>query len=191
MVEEIAEEFENAMKKGFISALILVVLQKGPSYGYKIGKEIETRTLGIFKPPSSTMYTVLKNMLEKGLVQFIEEQIEGRTRKVYQITPKGETVLKMMLEKQRVLEDSIKTLITAMLDNEESFVSQKFQKFNPITLMLARLDEKSNNEKLQFLELQKLRISRDIRRLNRQKQRIEEILKHLKVKNNKQKGIYK
>lgn len=179
MAEEIAEEFESAMKIGFISALILLVLQKGPSYGYKIGKEIESRTLGIWEPPSSTMYTVLKNLLEKGLIQFIEEQKGGRTRKVYQITPKGEAVLKMMLEKQRVIEDSIKTFITAMLDNEETFVSQKFQKFNPITLILARLDEKSNNEKLQFLELQKLRISHEIKRLNRQKQRIEEIIKQL------------
>jgi DNA-binding PadR family transcriptional regulator len=179
MAEKIAEEFETAMKKGFISALILLVLEKSPSYGYKIGKEIETRTLGIWEPPSSTMYTVLKNMLDKGLIQFIEEQKGGRTRKVYQITPKGEAVLNMMLEKQRIIDDSIKTLRTAMLDNEESIVSEKFQKFNPINLMLAKINEKTNDEKLQFLELQKLRISREIKRLSNQKQRIEEIITEL------------
>ncbi len=179
MAEKIAEEFESAMKKGFISALILLVLEKGPSYGYKIGKEIETRTLGIWDPPSSTMYTVLKNILDKGLIEFTEEQKEGRTRKVYHITTKGSNVLKMMLEKQRVIEDSIQTLKTAMLDDEKSLISENFHTFNPINLILAKLDEKSTEEKLEFLELQKLRISRDIKRINKQKQRIEEIIVQL------------
>ena len=65
MAEKIAEKFENAMKTGFISSLILIVLERKPSYGYKIGKEIEERTLGIWNPPSSTMYTVLKDMTKK------------------------------------------------------------------------------------------------------------------------------
>lgn len=182
MAEKIAEEFENAMKKGFISALILLVLEKSPSYGYKIAKEIETRTLGIWEPPSSTMYTVLKNMLEKGLIQFTEEQKEGRIRKVYQITIKGKNVLKIILDKQRVIEDSLKTLKAAMLDEEKNLVSEKFHKFNPINLILAKLDEKSNEEKLEFLELQKLRISHDIKRLNKQKERIEELILQLNSK---------
>ena len=65
MAEKIAEKFESSMKTGFISSLILIVLEKNPSYGYKIGKEIEKRTLGIWNPPSSTMYTVLKDMKKK------------------------------------------------------------------------------------------------------------------------------
>ena len=70
MAEKIAEKFENAMKTGFISALILIVLEKNPSYGYKVGKEIEKRTLGLWDPPTSTIYTVLKVMTEKGMIKF-------------------------------------------------------------------------------------------------------------------------
>ena len=70
MEEKIAKQFENAMKTGFISSLILNVLEKNPSYGYKIGKDIEKRTLGIWDPPSSTMYTVLKDMTKKQLISF-------------------------------------------------------------------------------------------------------------------------
>ena len=64
MAEKIAEEYESAMKKGFISSLILLVLENSPSYGYKISKEINKRTLGLWNPPSSTMYTILKNLTE-------------------------------------------------------------------------------------------------------------------------------
>ena len=84
IAEKIADKFKNAMKTGFISSLILIVLEKNPSYGYKIGKEIEKRTLGIWNPPSSTMYTVLKGMTTKQLITFKEQQVEGRNRKIYE-----------------------------------------------------------------------------------------------------------
>jgi len=93
MSERIAEKFENAIKTGFYTSLILIVLEKNPSYGYKIGKEIEKRSLGIWDPPSSTMYTVLKDMTNIGLITYTEEVVDGRNRKVYQITQKGQATL--------------------------------------------------------------------------------------------------
>ena len=54
MVEEITDNFEKAMKKGFLSILILAVLEKNPTHGYKILKQIEKKTLGVWKPPSSS-----------------------------------------------------------------------------------------------------------------------------------------
>ena len=47
MVEEISDKFERAMKKGFISTLVLLVLENKPTHGYQIIKEIEERTLGM------------------------------------------------------------------------------------------------------------------------------------------------
>ena len=39
-IENIVDSFDNAMKKGFISGLILFVLEKETGYGYKIAEEI-------------------------------------------------------------------------------------------------------------------------------------------------------
>lgn len=185
MAEKIAEKFETAMKTGFISALILIVLEKDPSYGYKIGKEIEKRTLGIWDPPSSTMYTVLKGMTDKGLITYTEEQVEGRNRKIYQVTPKGNATLKLMLEKQNIIEESIETLKTAMLGDEKGEIPKGFHKHGPFNIILDRLDEKSDEEKLEFLKLQKLRISQDITRLNTRLKKIKDSIVQLreKVKN--------
>ena len=143
MAEEIAEKFENAMKIGFISALILIVLEKKPSYGYKICRQIEERTLGIWNPPSSTMYTALRDMTDKGLIDFSEKQVEGRNRKIYAVTPKGKETLKIMLEKHKVIDESIETLKTAMLGDEKGNLPKGFHKLSPFDLMFDRLDEKS------------------------------------------------
>lgn len=182
MAEKIAEKFENAMKTGFISALILIVLEKNPSYGYIIGKEIEKRTLGIWDPPSSTIYTVLKYMTEKKLITFTEKQVEGRNRKIYEVTPKGKETLKIMLEKHNVIEESIETLKTAMLGDEKGMLPKGFHKIGPFDLILNRIDKKSDEEKLEYLKLQKLRLSQDRSRLNTTLQRIEEKIIQLNKK---------
>jgi DNA-binding PadR family transcriptional regulator len=170
------------MKTGFISALILLILENKPSYGYKIGKEIEKRTLGIWDPPSSTIYTVLKSMTERELIAFTEEQVEGRNRKIYKVTQKGESTLKLMLERQNIIEESIETLKTAMLGDEKGVIPKGFHKHGPFNLILDRLDQKSDKEKLEFLEIQKLRISQDISRLKDRFQKITDSIEEIKRK---------
>jgi DNA-binding PadR family transcriptional regulator len=184
MTEEIAEKFENAMKIGFISALILIVLEKDPSYGYNICKQIEKRTLGIWNPPSSTMYTALKDMWRKGLISFTEKQVDGRNRKIYEITPKGRETLKIMLEKHNIIEESFENIKSAMLGDEKGELPKGFHKMSPFDLILNRMDEKSNKEKLDFLKFQKLRLSQDKARLNQILQRIDENIIELNKKIN-------
>ncbi len=182
MAEEIAEKFENAMKIGFISALILIVLEKNPTYGYNICKLIERRTLGIWNPPTSTMYTVLKEMARTGLIFFTEKQVDGRNRKIYEITSKGEATLRLMHERQRIIEESVETLKIAMLGNDKGELPKGFYKHGPLNLMLDRLDERSEKEKLEFLHIHKLRISHEITRLTNTLQKIEEITNQLEKK---------
>lgn len=171
------------MKTGFISSLILIVLENNPSYGYKIGKEIEKRSLGLWNPPSSTMYTVLKDMTKKQLITLKEQQVEdGRNQKIYEITQKGKETLKLMLEKHRLIEESFEALKTAMLGDEKGVLPKGFHKIGPFDLISERLDEKSDEEKLEYLKLQKLRLSRDKEKVNLTLQRIEEKIIQLNKK---------
>ena len=182
MVEEITKNFEKAMKKGFISALILLILEKNPSYGYKISKDITTRTLGIWSPPASTMYTVLKEMTKNGLIKFIEKQEEGRIRKIYEVTEKGEETLKLMVEKQQIINESIETLIAATIGSDEALSGHFFPKYGPFNFFFEKLEEKSEEEKLKLLEFHKLKLSEKINRSNKQYQKIEELISQLKNK---------
>jgi len=182
MVEEITKNFEKAMKKGFISALILLIIENRPSYGYKISKDITSRTLGIWSPPASTMYTVLKEMTKNGLINYIEKQEEGRIRKIYEITEKGEETLKLMVEKQQIINESIETLIAATIGSDKKLSGHFFPKYGPFDFFFEKLEEKSEEEKLKLLEFHKLKLSQKINQLNKQYQKIEEVISELKTK---------
>ncbi|MHA1805215.1 MAG: PadR family transcriptional regulator [Promethearchaeota archaeon] len=181
MAEQIAENFENLMKKGFISTLILLVLENKASHGYEIGKFIKERTLGIWDLPSSTIYTILKDMTEKGLLDYHVSREEGRERKVYKITPKGLKTLKMILQKHQIIKDTFTSLKAAMLDDEAKVPLKFFPKLMP-ALLIERLDKKTDEEKLEFLEVQKRGLSMEITRLNWLLKKIDEIIEKLKKK---------
>ena len=182
MVEEITKNFEKAMKKGFINTLILLILEKNPSYGYQISKDITNQTLGIWSPPASTMYTVLKEMTKNGLIKYIEQQEEGRTRKIYEVTKKGEETLKVVLEKQQIINASIESLIAATIGSDKELSIQFFPGHGPFNFFFEKLEEKSEEEKLKLLEFHKVKLSQKIKRLNEQHQKIEEVISQLKNK---------
>ncbi|MFX1237258.1 MAG: PadR family transcriptional regulator [Promethearchaeota archaeon] len=184
MVLEIAENFEKAMKKGFISTLILLVLEKGPSHGYEIGKIIRERTLGIWNPPSSTMYTVLKDMTDNGLVRVAKMQEGGRAKKIYEITLKGEKTLNLMIQKHHIIKNSIATLKASMLykSNLEPLDPTEFPKIGPF-MFLESLNEKSKEKKREFLEMQKLGIELEIKYLKKNLKKVCDILLNLKKQN--------
>ncbi|MFX1309915.1 MAG: PadR family transcriptional regulator [Promethearchaeota archaeon] len=108
---EIVDSYDNAMKKGFISALILLVLEKKKSYGYKIAEEINELTSEVFQPTVSTLYPLLKSLSDKGLINCIDIDDSGRKKKIYEITSNGQETLKMLVQKHQIMVDSIKNMI--------------------------------------------------------------------------------
>ncbi|MBD3256065.1 MAG: hypothetical protein GF383_13295 [Candidatus Lokiarchaeota archaeon] len=126
-IEEIVETFTNTMKKGYMSGLILMILEKEPSHGYQIKNDIKEFTKGVWNPTSSTIYMLLGSLQNKELVAFKEEVIEsGRAKKIYQITEKGKQTLKMLLQEQSAMFESIKSILLSTLEmvdaTDESFV---------------------------------------------------------------------
>ena len=101
MVEEIAGKFEKAMKKGFISTLVLMVLENESMHGRQIKKAIEERTLGFWIPPDSTIYTILKDLREKNLISSIQTPDTDEKTITYEITEDGKNTLKIMIKKEQ------------------------------------------------------------------------------------------
>ena len=115
-IKEIVDSFEVAMKKGFMSGLILMLLEKEPCHGYKILKEIENRTFGVWHPQSSNIYPLLDSISKKGLIKCVEVEETGRSKKIYDITPKGKDTLKMLLQKHSMMLNSIRAMLLSTLD---------------------------------------------------------------------------
>jgi len=76
---------------GMLRLLILNELSRGEGYGYGIAKGIQERSGGDLTVRPESLYPVLHRMEQEGLLscQWIEAD-NGRPRKVYRLTKKGQ-----------------------------------------------------------------------------------------------------
>ena len=75
------------LRRGVLDVLVLTGLKNEDSYGYKIIKDLKPIT----ELSESTLYTILKRLIEDKIVEAYNVEFEGRLRKYYRITPKGMT----------------------------------------------------------------------------------------------------
>ena len=84
--------------KGSIDSLLLCLLSQQPMYGYQVIKELAGRSEGYFRFKEGTLYPALHRLEKDGRVEGKWEMLpDGRQRKYYHITEKGQRVL---VEKQ-------------------------------------------------------------------------------------------
>jgi DNA-binding PadR family transcriptional regulator len=189
MVENIANKFERTMKKGFVNIFVLLVLNKEPSHGYHIKKLIEQRTLGVWAPTDSTMYTILKDLRDKELIKQQKTQDPDDSKKVYELTVKGKEILNLMLQKEREIRESMRSIIFSTSEVGDEFFDEGLQDFilkgpsfrkasmqglsmkgrfiGPLkSNFMGRMEDKSKPEQLEILDIQKLFISKQIEYLS-------------------------
>ena len=81
------------MDKGYISGsvklLILNLLNEKSFYGYEIIKTLKTRSNDVFDMKEGTLYPILHKLENEELIISSNQEVSGRTRKVYSITDKG------------------------------------------------------------------------------------------------------
>jgi PadR family transcriptional regulator PadR len=79
--------------KGHMELLLLSVLSAGPAHGYAIITALCARSEGTFDLPEGTVYPALHRLEGAGLLSSSWSEGEGRKRRVYTLTDKGEAVL--------------------------------------------------------------------------------------------------
>ncbi len=114
-IKSISDKFEKGMKIGYNTLLILLVLEKKPSHGYLICKEISKHTLGVWNPSISSMYPLLESLKNRNLVECTENIESGKLRKIYKLTQKGKDLLKLLIQKLKKLIDAIVSLVFSTL----------------------------------------------------------------------------
>ncbi|TFG21641.1 MAG: PadR family transcriptional regulator [Promethearchaeota archaeon] len=183
-IENIVDSFDNAMKKGFVSGLILVVLEKERGHGYKIAEEIDELTDHVFQPTVSTLYPLLRSLNEKGLIDCIEVDDSGRQKKVYEITSKGKETLKMIIQKHQIMTESIKSIILSALDitdvTEPSFLEEIERLISYPGMELIK--SQSTESKKEIMEYHKELLERRIEILQKNLETVKGILIKLEKK---------
>ena len=85
--------------RGNTRTLVLSILKDGPAHGYGIATELELRSNQLLEFKQATLYPLLHNMEEEGLIASEWEMIPGgRPKRIYTITEKGTKELKNLVE---------------------------------------------------------------------------------------------
>jgi transcriptional regulator len=79
--------------KGHLDLLVLAVLQRGAAHGYEVIAELRRRSDGGFDLPEGTVYPALHRLEREGLLASDWGAAEGRRRRVYRLTARGEAAL--------------------------------------------------------------------------------------------------
>ena len=76
--------------KGHLDLLLLAALQETPAHGYAIAEKLRARSDGTFDLPEGTLYPALHRLERAGLLTSRWSEVNGRRRRVYQLTQKGQ-----------------------------------------------------------------------------------------------------
>lgn len=92
------EYWAGTIKMGLSKFFILRVLHDGPLHGYDIARAVERTTGGCCSPTEGTIYPVLREFEAGGFLTAHEEVVQGRQRRVYQLTEAGRGAFRVALD---------------------------------------------------------------------------------------------
>lgn len=76
-----------------LDVLLLSVLSTGPAHGYEVITALKQRSEGEFDLPEGTVYPLLHRLEDEGLLASSWQVMQGRRRRVYELTATGEDAL--------------------------------------------------------------------------------------------------
>jgi DNA-binding PadR family transcriptional regulator len=89
---------------------VLILLNKKPSHGYEIMKEINNRTKGFWQPTPGGVYPILRDLEKSEYIKGEWQIHKNRRLKVYKITASGELIIKRAIVKQSEISANISNL---------------------------------------------------------------------------------
>lgn len=103
--------------RGHTDTIILALLVKGDSYGYRINKAIRTATSGEYELKEATLYTAFRRLEEAGCIRsYWGNEESGARRRYYSLTEQGRAEYGRLLEEWR----RANRLINQLIDGDVS-----------------------------------------------------------------------
>jgi DNA-binding PadR family transcriptional regulator len=98
-------------RRQILPLLVLHLINEGPSYGNKLMERIGAMTAGVLSVNPNTMYPLLRQLEERGLIHGEWEHPERRSRRYYVLTGEGKAEYEQLVEDVRPFLDSVKSSI--------------------------------------------------------------------------------
>lgn len=99
--------WNGTIKMSLSKLFILRVLHDRPMHGYDIARTVEQTTNGCCSPSEGTIYPVLREFEDSGLLVHEAEVVSGRERKVYTLTDKGREALRVAVDAWMEITDAL------------------------------------------------------------------------------------
>jgi PadR family transcriptional regulator PadR len=98
-------------RREVLPLLVLHLISEGPSYGNQLMERIAGMTAGVLSVNPNTMYPLLRQLEERGMIEGRWEHPERRTRRYYSLTADGRAEYDRLVEEVRPFLDSVKVSI--------------------------------------------------------------------------------
>jgi PadR family transcriptional regulator len=73
--------------------LLLLALLRRPAHGYALIEQMRDRSDGALDVPEGSVYPALYRLERAGWISSTDEQVSGRRRRIYRLTPRGHVAL--------------------------------------------------------------------------------------------------
>jgi transcriptional regulator len=103
----------DQMRKGSTEFLLLSLLAKGPMYGYEISQQLAQRSGGYFAMKEGLLYPALHRMQQEGWLAADWQEVDGRRRKYYRLTPAGRKQLGEQAAEWRTFLEALDAMLEA------------------------------------------------------------------------------
>jgi len=151
--DQTTQNWLKEAQKGYIRMGVLILINKKPSHGYEIMKEINNRTKGFWQPTPGGVYPILRDLEKSGYIIGEWQTQKNRRLKVYKITQSGNNILKRAILKQTEIFDTISNLFHEfardVLNVESENIPMPPSPFSPF------LEEKETHQTLEHLAHQR------------------------------------
>lgn len=102
-----------------LDALVLSIVAKEDTYGYKITQEIREA----MEMSESTLYPVLRRLLKNEYLESYDKEFMGRNRRYYKVTEKGSTQLESYMDEWKFYKSKINKLLCKDSSNIEEGIN--------------------------------------------------------------------
>ena len=181
--DKTATNWMKEAQKGYIRIGVLILLNKKPSHGYEIMKEIKDRTGGFWKPTAGGVYPILRDLEKTGYIEGEWHKQNNRNIKTYRITEKGKNILRNAIVKQSEIANNVNTLFQEfardVLNMEPATVSIPVMP-NPFASFLEEENRKTTD--IKELEQQRKLLKQHIRMMQEKLKSIDKELAEEKAK---------
>jgi DNA-binding PadR family transcriptional regulator len=99
-------------RRDVFGLLVLHLISEEPDYGNRLIEEIEEITQGVISVNPNTMYPLLRELEEKGLIEGRWEHPDKRTRRYYSITTAGRREYRGLVDELEPFLDSVIRSVT-------------------------------------------------------------------------------